>query len=219
MVVTTIFGLLESLHMPFGLRNTSQTFQSLGCKRNSEHGHGGVSNVCGVSSNGTTKIPSAPPPTPDARFSHVNQDIVGLLPLSDGCSDCLTSVCRFTRGPEAIPLPDIAAPTVVKAFLSLRLAILMTDRGTRLESKLFQFLLSFLHCPRTRTAAYHPAANGMLERFHRQLKASLRAVDGLENWMDHIPLVLFGIHSSLKSDLDCSAVELVCGVNVRLPVR
>ncbi|BHF80885.1 hypothetical protein SprV_0702401300 [Sparganum proliferum] len=57
----------------------------------------------------------------------------------------------------------------------------------------------------------------MVERFHRQLKASLRAADDPENWTDHLPLVLLGIRSSLKSDLDCSAAELVFGATVRLP--
>nr|VZI05877.1 unnamed protein product [Spirometra erinaceieuropaei] len=52
-------------------------------------------------------------------------------------------------------------------------------------------------CTRIRTATSHPAANGMVERFHRQLKAFLRAADGLENWTDHLPLALFGIRSSL----------------------
>nr|VZI00474.1 unnamed protein product [Spirometra erinaceieuropaei] len=95
------------------------------------------------------KTPIGTFPDPGARFSHVHPDIVGLLPLSNGCSYLLTCVDRFTRWPEAIPLPDIAAPTVVKAFLS--------------------------RCTRIRTTAYHPAANGVVERFHRQLKASLRA--------------------------------------------
>ncbi|BHF64597.1 hypothetical protein SprV_0200760300 [Sparganum proliferum] len=145
------------------------------------------------------------------------------LPLSNGCSYLLTCVDRFTRWPEAIPLPDVAAPTVVKAFLSRWVAIfgapstITTDRGAQFESNLFQSLLSFLDCIRIRTTAYHLAANGMVERFHRQLKASLRAAADPENWTDHLPLVLLGIRSSLKSDLDCSAAELVFGATVRLP--
>ncbi|BHF82673.1 hypothetical protein SprV_0802581200 [Sparganum proliferum] len=80
------------------------------------------------------------------------------------------------------------------------------------------FVPPFLRrCTRIRTTAYHPAANGMVERFHRQLMASLRAADDLENWTDHLPLVLLGIRSSLKSDLDCSAAELVFGATVRHP--
>ncbi|BHF80219.1 hypothetical protein SprV_0702334300 [Sparganum proliferum] len=158
-----------------------------------------------------------------AWFSHVHLDIVGPLPLSNGCSYLLTCVDRFTRWPEAIPLPDIVAPTVVKAFLSRWVAIfgapstITTDRGAQFESYLFQSLISFLGCTRIRTTTYHPTANGMVERFHRQLKASLCAAVDPENWTDHLPLVLLGIRSALKPDLDCSVGELVFGATVRLP--
>nr|VZI16937.1 unnamed protein product [Spirometra erinaceieuropaei] len=169
------------------------------------------------------KAPIGTFPGPGARFSHVHLDIVGPLPLSNGCSYLLTCVDWFTRWPEAIPLPDIAAPTVVKAFLSRWVAIfgapstITTDSGAQFESNLFQSLPSFLGCTRIRTTAYHPAANGMVERFHRQPKASQRAAADPENWTDRLLLVLLGIRSALKPDLDCSAAELVFGATVRLP--
>ncbi|BHF69751.1 hypothetical protein SprV_0301279700 [Sparganum proliferum] len=47
--------------------------------------------------------------------------------------------------------------------------------------------------------------------------ASLRAVADPENWTDHLPLVLLGVRSALKPDVDCSAAELVFGATVRLP--
>ncbi|BHF78003.1 hypothetical protein SprV_0602111300 [Sparganum proliferum] len=102
------------------------------------------------------KAPIGTFPGPGARLIHVHLDIVGPLPLSNGCT-------------------------------------------------------------RIRTTAYHPAANGMVERFHRQLKASLRVAADPENWTDHLPLVLLGIRSALKPDLDCSAAGLVFGATVRLP--
>nr|VZI08032.1 unnamed protein product [Spirometra erinaceieuropaei] len=169
------------------------------------------------------KAPIGTFPGPGSRFSHVHLDIVGPLPLSNGCYYLLTYVDRFTRWPEAIPLPDIAAPTVVKAFFSRWVAIfgappiITTDRGAQFESSLFRSLLFFLGYTRIRTTAYHPAAKGMVERFHRQLKATLRAAADPENWTDHFPLVLLGIRSALKPDLDCSAAELVFGTTVRLP--
>nr|VZI08069.1 unnamed protein product [Spirometra erinaceieuropaei] len=112
---------------------------------------------------------------------------------------------------------------MIKAFLSRWVAIfgapseITTDRGAQFESNLFQSVFSFLGCTRIRTTAYHLAADGMVERFHRQLKASLRAAADPENWTDHLPLVLLGIRSTLKSDLDCSAAEMVFGATVRLP--
>ncbi|BHF80205.1 hypothetical protein SprV_0702332900 [Sparganum proliferum] len=169
------------------------------------------------------KAPIGTFPGHGARFGHVHLDIVGPLPLSNCFSYFLTCVDRFTRWPEAIPLPDIAAPTVVKAFISRWVAIfgapstIRTDCGAQFESNLFQSLLSFLGCTRIRTTAYHPAANGMVERFHRQLKAPLRDAADPENWTDHLSLVLLGICSDLKPDLDFSAAELVFGATVRLP--
>ncbi|BHF62708.1 hypothetical protein SprV_0200569400 [Sparganum proliferum] len=61
------------------------------------------------------------------------------------------------------------------------------------------------------------AANAMIERSHRQLKNSLRASDDSENWTDHRPLVLLSIRSTLKPDLNCSAVKLASDATVGIP--
>nr|VZH92197.1 unnamed protein product [Spirometra erinaceieuropaei] len=169
------------------------------------------------------KSPSGTFPSPDARFSHVHLDVVGPLPPSNGFTYLLTCVDRYTRWAEAIPLPNVQAETIVKAFVSRWVAMfgapstVTTDRVAQFESALFQTLLSFLGSTRIRTTAYHPAANGMVERFHRQLKTALRAVEDPGNWSDNLPLALLGIRAALKSDLGCSAAELVFGTTLRLP--
>nr|VZI04397.1 unnamed protein product [Spirometra erinaceieuropaei] len=97
------------------------------------------------------------------------------------------SVDRYTRWAEAVLLPNAQAETIVKTFVSCWVAMfgapstVTTDRGAQFESALFQTLLNFLGCTRIRTTAYHPAANGMVERFHRQLKTALRAVEDSGN--------------------------------------
>ena len=67
------------------------------------------------------------------------------------------------------------------------------------------------------TTAYHPQANGMIERLHRQLKGSLRARTTDPYWMDHLPMVLLGIRTAWREDPDCSPAELVYGSTLRLP--
>lgn len=77
--------------------------------------------------------------------------------------------------------------------------------------------MTFLGSSRIRTTAYHPVANGMVERFHRQLKGSLKCHLQHSTWTEALPLVMLGIRTSLKSDLNCSAAELVYGTTLRVP--
>ena len=160
---------------------------------------------------------------PQARFDDVHIDLVGPLPSSDGHSYLLTCVDRFTRWVEALPLPDIRAATVARAFVSgwvARFGVpahITTDRGSQFESGLWTHLSALLGIRRQRTTSYHPQSNGLVERFHRQLKTALRASDGVQRWTDRLPLVLLGVRSALKEDLGCTAAELVYGQPLRLP--
>ena len=130
----------------------------------------------------------------------------------------------FTRWPEAIPITDTVASTVADAFVShwsARFGVpltVTTDRGAQFESQLFISLLKFLGSTtcRIRTTSYYPCANGLVERFHRQLKAALYAQANPLNWPQNLPLVLLGIRSALKPDVGGSAAEVVYGCGLRL---
>ncbi|XP_047480568.1 uncharacterized protein LOC125033229 [Penaeus chinensis] len=70
---------------------------------------------------------------------------------------------------------------------------------------------------RIQTTAYHPSANGMLERLHRQLKEALTASSSTRQWVDQLPLALLHIQTSFKQDLQCTAAEMVYGTTIALP--
>ena len=93
---------------------------------------------------------------------------------------------------------------------------IVTDRGRQFESGLWKALTTLLGVKRTCTTAYHPQSNGMVERLHRQLKAALKA-HGNTSWMDSLPLVLLGIRTAVKEDIQCTAAEMVYGATLRLP--
>ncbi|XP_064485157.1 uncharacterized protein LOC135397482 [Ornithodoros turicata] len=160
---------------------------------------------------------------PDARFAHVHLDLVGPLPPSRGHKYLLTVVDRFSRWLEAIPIPDITAETVARFFVAewisrygapLRIT---SDRGRQFESRLFHQLSRLFGYTHRKTTAYHPAANGLVERCHRQLKSALRAYPDPSNWVDHLPLVLLGLRCVIRDDLGCSTAELLYGTTLRLP--
>ncbi|XP_046407466.1 uncharacterized protein LOC124172105 [Ischnura elegans] len=91
-----------------------------------------------------------------------------------------------------------------------------TDQGRQFESALFCQLSDIAGAVHLRTSAYHPAANGMVERFHRQLKSAIRCHD-TQQWVDVLPAILLGFRSALKEDLQATPAELVYGVPLRLP--
>ena len=170
-----------------------------------------------------TLSPVASFPAPDARFDHIHIDIVGPLLRSHGQTYLLTCIDRFTCWPEAFPLTDITAPSVARSLVSGWIArfgvpsTITTDRGGQFESSLWAQLIAILGTTRCRTTSYHPQSNGLVERFHRQLKGALKAQLDVRSWTESLPMVLLGIRTALKDDLHCTAAELVYGVSLRLP--
>ena len=160
---------------------------------------------------------------PTERFDHVHIDIVGPLPHANGFRYLLTYVDRFTRWPEAIPIVDIRAEMVADAFFSGWIArygtpaTITTDRGAQFESKLWDNLCNRFGIIRNRTTSYHPQSNGMVERFHRQLKAAFMAHESPNPWTITLPSVLLGVHSAVKKRLGRSAAEVIYGTTLRLP--
>jgi hypothetical protein len=59
-------------------------------------------------------------------------------------------------------------------------------------------------------------ANGVVERFHRALKAAIMC-HADQQWTEALPLVLLGIRTAFKEDLQASVAELVYGEPLRLP--
>ncbi|CAM1305316.1 Uncharacterised protein r2_g1510 [Pycnogonum litorale] len=162
-------------------------------------------------------------PLPTVRFSNVHLDLVGPLPSSHGFQYLLTCIDRYTRWPEVIPLTSITAIEVARAFISgwvARFGIpatIVTDRGRQFESNLWTQLNQMLGIRHFKTCAYSPATNGIIERLHRQLKSSLMTYNDPANWLEHLPMVLLGIRTSVKEDLKATTAEMVYGSQLRLP--
>ncbi len=127
----------------------------------------------------------SPPPTsipiPSRRFSHIHVDLVSPLPSSQGQTHIFTIIDQTTRWVEAVPLSSSSARACADALCSTWISLLgvphtiTSDRGSQLISSLWTNLSSFLNMSHITITAFHPQSNGLLERFHRRLKATLRA--------------------------------------------
>lgn len=162
-------------------------------------------------------------PSPDARFESIHLDLVGPLTPSYGMTYIMTIMDRFSRWPEAIPLPDIKTETCAQALMSTWVsrfgvpAQIVSDRGTQFTSSIWSQLMKLLGIQHSMTTSYHPQSNGLIERLHRQLKAALRANLAGSSWVTHLPLILLGIRSSWREAPNASAAELLYGTTLRLP--
>ncbi|XP_058790124.1 uncharacterized protein LOC131663637 [Phymastichus coffea] len=165
---------------------------------------------------------AAPFVASDGRFQHVHLDLIGELKLSQGFVYCLTMIDRFSRWTEAVPIRDKTAQTVSRAFYDnwvCRFGAperVTTDQGSEFEAQLTKALLSFIGCERIRTTAWHPKANGMIERWHRTMKAAIMYHND-ENWHAVLPTVLLGLRIHVCEETGVSRAEYVYGTVLCVP--
>ena len=160
---------------------------------------------------------------PKRRFGHIHIDVVGPLPQSGDAKYLLTIIDRSTRWPEATPMSDSSSSACAAALLSSwisRFGVpddITTDRGPAFLSELWASLARLMGTTLHSTTAYNPAANGMVERSHRSLKAALMARCTDENWLSQLPWVLLGLRTAPKANGEESPAEKVYGETLVVP--
>ncbi len=155
-------------------------------------------------------------------WSHI--DLVGPLPPSCGFMWIMTIIDRTTRYLEAIPLRDAKARTVADAYLLQWVAKfgvpghLTSDRGVQFTSQLWEIMAKDLRTKLHQMTAYHPAANGLVERQNRKMKDALKSkLEGRPNWSQELWAVLLGMRTSPRADIGASTAELVFGAPITVP--
>ena len=132
-------------------------------------------------------------------------DILGPLPESNAGNKYIMIVTDyFTRWTEAFALPNQEALTIARAlvdeFIS-RFGLprqIHTDQGTQFESKLFQNLCELLDIDKTRTTAFHPQSDGLVERFNKTLEDMISKYITVDqrSWDSSLQLLLMAYRTS-----------------------
>ena len=86
-------------------------------------------------------------------------------------------------------------------------ACITTHRGTQSTSGTWGDWCQKQWVQHITTKAYHPQANGMVERIHRTLKAALCTRGGAAAWKVHLPWVLLGMHATTREESGVSVAE------------
>ena len=118
---------------------------------------------------------------PDRPFDKIAIDLVTEYKTSTSVNKhILTILDHLTRWPEAFPIPDKSADTIVSKFITAYLPVhmcpwyILSDNGTEFKNSLMDQVFQQLGIDRIFSAPYHPQSSGKLEVFHKYLKPTLK---------------------------------------------
>ena len=107
---------------------------------------------------------------PDRPFDKIAINLVTNCKTSmSGNKHILTIIDHLTGWPEAFPIPDKSADTIVATFINEYLPVhmcpqyILSDNGTEFKNILMDQVLQQLGIDRISSAPYHPQSNGKLE--------------------------------------------------------
>ena len=137
-------------------------------------------------------------------FHQIGIDFMGPLPESNGHKVILLIGDYFTKWYEAVPLPDQRVSTIATALIEHWISrfgcphSIHSDQGRNFESLLFKNLLSLLEIDKSRTTAFHPQSNAVIERMNRTLQNMLAKCIKAEqnNWSQQLPYVMMAYRST-----------------------
>jgi transposase InsO family protein len=173
--------------------------------------------------NRTKPVTYASTPTYSYPNEAVHIDICGPFKCSpEGYKYLLTIIDDFSRFAQAIPIRSKNSHIVAKAFFGHWVQFmgppkrLHSDAARDLDSQLIQDLCSMLQIKKSRTPAYSPYSNGIIERFHSTMSQFIRSnMSGSDpkSWPSVIPFVIMTYNSLPSSIHKYTPNEIIFGNN------
>lgn len=123
----------------------------------------------------------------------------------------------FSKWADAIPLPNQTADCITKELVKVFAIygmpdILHSDQGRNFESSIMRQTLEAFGIKKSRTTAYHPQGDGMVERFNRSLLQMLRSyVNDQAEWERYLPFVLFAYRTAVHASTGVTPFEMMFG--------
>ena len=160
-------------------------------------------------------------------MERVQIDIIGPLPETrQGNKYVLTVTCCFSKWTESYPLKNITAKTVATTFVNefiCRYGLVKeihSDQGKQFESSLFQEMCGLLGIDKTRTTAFYPASDGLVERVQRTLEDMLSKYirSNQRDWDEVLPFILMAYRSSKHEATKKTPNLVFLGRETDLPV-
>lgn len=161
------------------------------------------------------------------RFERIAADLAGPFPKSgNGNMYILVVADYFSKYTEIYPLPNMEAETIADAVFRGWIKRygcpyeIHTDQGSQFESQLFSQLCEILCISKTRTTAFHPRSDGMVERLNRTIKEMISKYVNLPqtNWDKYIDAISMAYNTSVHETTGLTPYRMVFGCEMTVPV-
>ena len=184
--------------------------------------------ACVVSDKGTKPRPTPPlkpNPFPSNPWKKIAIDILGELHGIQGPTRyVLVLIDLYSKWPEVRAVTNITSHCV-NQFLADTFARwglpeeIISDNGRQFVSREFEEFLRNLNIKHSRTALYHPQANGAVERFNRVLKEGLRVgkYEG-KPFESTLRSIIANYRSTVHGTTGMTPAELMIGRKLRMPL-
>ena len=150
-----------------------------------------------------------------------------LQETATGNKHILVVMDHFTKWCEAFATKDQKAKTVARVLVSRLFSrfgpptVIHSDQGKNFDSILMHEVYNMMGLKKTRTTAYHPQCDGLVERQNRTLQGiitnfvSQHSLDW-DNWLDQ---AVFAYNTSVHESTGLSPYEMVFGRPARMPIE
>lgn len=162
-------------------------------------------------------------PSEPGRLNILHIDLVGPLPNIQRFAYIVTIRDRNTGFLVTAPIPNKTSEIVIEAievhFIS-KFGIpetIITDQGREFVSHKFSAFCERLGIWHKTTTAYHPQAQGKIERMHRILKSSIRALNEPASWHRSLPYITLQINNQTSGINSFTPFQFTFGQPGRLP--
>ena len=178
-----------------------------------------------VSGGGRVQRPPLHPIPVQRPFQIVGVDVMTLPRTVQGNQHVLIFQDFLMKWPMVYPIPDQKAEQIVKILVEEIIPSfgipesLLSDRGTNLLSHLMLDVCKLLGIRKLNTTAYHPQADGLVERYNRTLKAMLRkhAARFGSQWDQFLPGVQWAYRNTPHEVTGGKPSFLLYGFDCRMP--
>lgn len=170
-----------------------------------------------------------PNEVPEGPWQIIGVDLITGLPMSNGNDAIATYVDHFTKQTHVLPCKStITAEGIADLHVQEIFRLhgiphkIFSDRGPQFAARVTRALYKRLGINTGLTTAYHPAANGQVERMNKEIEQFLRLFvsQRQEDWSYVLPIREFVLNSRQSSSTGYTAFELNYGYqpNFTVPI-